>query len=128
MPTEMTFSRINSKDMAASQPVAGVEVEAGAGEKAKASFLAQFSAGGLPENIPEMRISAPSEGLPLPRVLKEAGLCASTSDASRQIQQRAVRVNQERVEDRSLMLKPGATYLLQVGPRRFARVSIAVAA
>ena len=111
----------------------GVEIAdrfhgAGAGEKAKAAFLAQFSGGALPENIPEVKLSAPREGLALPRALKEAGLCASTSDAGRQIQQRAVRVNQERVEDRALMLKPGATYLLQVGPRRFARVSIALGA
>ena len=95
---------------------------AGAGDKARAAFVAQFSEGKLPENIPEIRLAAPPEGLPLPRVLKEAGLCASTSDANRQIQQRAVRVNQERVEDRARMLAPGATYLLQVGPRRYARV------
>jgi len=96
----------------------------GSGEQARAAFIAQFSQGALPENIPEMRLAAPPEGLPLPRVLKEAGLCASTSDANRQIQQRAVRVDQQRVEDRALMLKPGATYLLQVGPRRYARVTL----
>jgi tyrosyl-tRNA synthetase len=97
---------------------------AGAGAGARDAFIAQFSQGQLPEHIPEVRIAAPAEGLPLPRVLKEAGLCASTSDASRQIQQRAVRVNQQRVEDRALVLKPGATYLLQVGPRRYARVTL----
>ena len=96
----------------------------GSGEQARAAFIAQFSQGALPENIPEMKLAAPPEGLPLPRVLKEAGLCASTSDANRQIQQRAVRVDQQRVEDRALMLKPGATYLLQVGPRRYARVTL----
>ena len=32
--------------------------------------------------------------------------------------------NEQRVEDRTLMLKPGATYLLQVGPRRYARVTL----
>lgn len=95
---------------------------AGAGEQARAAFVAQFSEGKLPENIPEIRLASPPEGLPLPRALKEAGLCASTSDANRQIQQRAVRVDQERVEDRGRMLAPGATYLLQVGPRRYARV------
>jgi tyrosyl-tRNA synthetase len=95
-----------------------------AGEQARAAFIAQFSQGALPDNIPELKLAAPADGLPLPRVLKEAGLCASTSDANRQIQQRAVRVNQERVEDRGLMLKPGATYLLQVGPRRYARVTL----
>jgi tyrosyl-tRNA synthetase len=97
---------------------------AGSGDKARAAFVAQFSQGALPEHIPEMKLVSPPEGLALPRVLKEAGLCASTSDANRQIQQRAVRVDQQRVEDRALMLKPGATYLLQVGPRRYARVTL----
>ena len=96
----------------------------GSGAQARAAFIAQFSQGALPENIPEMKLASPPEGLPLPRVLKEAGLCASTSDANRQIQQRAVKVDQQRVEDRSLVLKPGATYLLQVGPRRYARVTL----
>ena len=97
---------------------------AGSGEQARAAFIAQFSEGRLPDDIPEVRLVSPAEGLPLPKVLKEAGLCASTSDANRQIQQRAVRVNQERVEDRARVLKPGATYLLQVGPRRYARVTL----
>ncbi|MGH8694412.1 MAG: S4 domain-containing protein, partial [Burkholderiales bacterium] len=96
----------------------------GAGARARDSFVAQFSKGALPDDIPEVKLAAPPEGLPLPRVLKEAGLCASTSDANRQIQQRAVKVDQQRVEDRSLVLKPGATYLLQVGPRRYARVTL----
>ena len=73
-----------------------------------------------------MTVAAPQDGLPLARVLKEAGLVPSTSDANRQIQQRAVRVDQQRVEDRGLLLKPGTTYLLQVGPRRFARVTLTV--
>jgi tyrosyl-tRNA synthetase len=97
---------------------------AGAGARARDAFMAQFSQGKLPEDIPAVRLKAPPEGLPLPRVLKEAGLCASTSDATRQIQQRAVKVDQQRVEDRALVLKPGATYLLQVGPRRYARVTL----
>ncbi|HUR39624.1 MAG TPA: tyrosine--tRNA ligase [Verrucomicrobiae bacterium] len=97
---------------------------AGAGAIAREAFIAQFSQGALPADIPEVRLISPPQGLPLPRVLKEAGLCASTSDAGRQIQQRAVRVNQERVEDRALLLKPGATYLVQVGPRRYVRVTL----
>ncbi len=95
-----------------------------AAQLAQKDFIAQFSQGALPENIPEVRLASPPEGLPLPRALKEAGLCASTSDANRQIQQRAVKVDQQRVEDRALLLKPGATYLLQVGPRRYARVTL----
>jgi len=101
---------------------------AAAGEQARAAFIAQFSAGALPENIPEITVAAPPEGLPLMRALKEAALCVSTSDAGRQIQQRAVRVDQERIEDRGLVLQPNMTYLLQVGPRKYARVTVILAA
>ena len=96
----------------------------GAGARARDAFIAQFSKGALPDAIPEVQVAAPAEGLALPRALKEAGLCASTSDATRQIQQRAVKVDQQRVEDRALLLKPGATYLLQVGSRRYARIVV----
>lgn len=98
--------------------------DAAAAQRAQDAFVAQFSSGKLPENIPEIRLAAPPEGLGLPKALKEAGLCASTSDAVRQIQQNAVRVDQQRVSDRALALKPGATYLLQVGSRRYARVTL----
>ncbi|HUS23389.1 MAG TPA: tyrosine--tRNA ligase [Candidatus Binatia bacterium] len=97
---------------------------AGAGVRARQAFIEQFSRGQLPSEIPEVAIVSPPGGLPLARVLKEAGLCGSTSDATRQIQQRAVRVDQQRIEDRSLVLQSGASYLLQVGPRRFARVTL----
>jgi tyrosyl-tRNA synthetase len=100
---------------------------AAAAEGAQQEFVSQFSQGALPENIPETSIPAPAEGLALSRVLKEAGLVPSTSEAVRQIQQRAVRVDQERVEDRALVLKTGQRYLLQLGPRRFARVTLVLA-
>ena len=90
-----------------------------AAEAAKAGFIAQFSRGKLPDDIPLVKIAA--EGLVLPQLLKQAGLVASTSEANRMIQQRAVRVDQQRVEDRSLVLAAGE-YLLQVGSRRYARV------
>lgn len=97
---------------------------AGAGEQARAAFIAQFSQGNLPENIPEVTLPAPPEGLPLARVLKEAGLVASNGEGNRMIEQKAVRVDSERVEDRTLMLKPGGSHLLQVGSRRYARVTL----
>jgi tyrosyl-tRNA synthetase len=97
----------------------------GAARNSKHEFVAQFTVGSVPANIPEMTVAAPPEGLSLARALKEAGLVASTSEANRQIQQRAVRVNQERTEDRSLILATGATYLLQLGPRRYARITLA---
>ena len=96
----------------------------GAGEAARAQFIAQFSKGALPENIPDMMLSAPASGMALVRVLKETGLAPSTTEAGRLIDQRAVRVEQEKVEDRALLLLPGQTYLLQVGARRFVRLDL----
>lgn len=95
---------------------------AGAGEAARAEFVAQFSQGKLPENIPEVVVAVPAGGLPLAALLKEAGLVASNGEGNRMIDQKAVKVDQQRIEDRGAVLAPGATYLLQVGPRRYARV------
>lgn len=95
-----------------------------AGEQAKAGFIAQFTKGALPENIAEVQIAVPSEGILLAHVLKQAGLVSSNADGSRMIDQRAVRVDQQRVEDRGLKLMPGQTYLLQVGSRRFTRACL----
>lgn len=96
----------------------------GAGEVAQAQFIAQFSKGALPDHIAETVLSAAAGGMTLVRILKEAGLAPSTSEAGRLIDQRAVRVDQQKVEDRALTLLPGQRYLLQVGARRFAYVDL----
>src|SRR5690606_10272145 len=95
-----------------------------AGEAARATFTAQFSQGVLPDHIVEVEIAAPPEGLPIARVLREAGLVASNAEGGRMVDQRAVRVDQQRIEDRSLVLQPGESYLLQVGSRRYARARL----
>jgi tyrosyl-tRNA synthetase len=110
----------------------GVEIAsrfhgAPAGEAARAAFIEQFSKGALPDQIPEVNVAVPAAGLALARVLKEAGLVASNGEGARMIEQRAVRVDQQRVEDKGLVLKPGATYLLQVGSRRYARATLVTA-
>lgn len=96
---------------------------ADAGDRARKGFTAQFSERGLPENIPEIQIAIPSAGLTIAKVLKEAGLVSSGTEGVRMIEQRAVRVDQVRIEDRSLVLVPGR-YLIQVGARRYAHVSL----
>ncbi|MDR3417837.1 MAG: tyrosine--tRNA ligase [Nevskia sp.] len=96
----------------------------GSGEQARQAFIAQFSLGALPDNIPEFTLAAPAAGLPLARALKEAGLVASNGEGNRLIEQKAVRVDSERVEDRGFLLHPGRSYLLQIGNRRFARVRV----
>lgn len=97
-----------------------------AGERVRAAFIAQFSNRGLPANIPEIRLCIPEGGLPIAKVLKEAGLVSSGAEGMRMIEQRAVRVDQNRIEDRGLLLAAGE-YLIQVGSRRYARVLLSVA-
>jgi len=97
---------------------------AAAGEQAKAEFVRRFRDGGLPDQIEELTVAARDGNAPIAYVLKEAGLVPSTSEAVRQLGQNAVRVDGERVSDRSVSLAAGRTYLLQVGKRRIARVTI----
>ncbi|MGH8427230.1 MAG: tyrosine--tRNA ligase [Gammaproteobacteria bacterium] len=94
---------------------------AAAARKAQEDFVARFARGKLPENMPELRLNGP---LALAQLLKAAGLVPSTSEANRMIAQGAVRVDGERVEDRELRLVAGETYVIQVGKRRYARVTI----
>jgi len=96
----------------------------GSGEAARAAFIAQFSKGALPTDIAEVTIAVEAEGMPLPRVLKEAGLVPSNAEGVRMIKQRAVSVDQQKVEDRDLRLMPGQTVLLQVGVRRYAKATL----
>jgi len=87
-------------------------------------FERRFRHGQLPDDIPDVQVAAKDGTLPISNLLKEAGLTASTSEAFRMIKQGAVRVEGERVTDRSLVLSAGTTQVVQVGKRRFARVSV----
>ena len=101
---------------------------AGSGEAARAAFIAQFSQGGLPDDIPLIRIAVPAGGLAVARLLKEAGLVSSNAEGTRMVEQRAVRVDQQRIEDKALVLMAGGEHLLQVGSRRYARIELVLAA
>ena len=96
----------------------------GSGARARQAFISQFSRGIVPDEVPEVVAECGDEGLLLPHSLKLAGLVGSNAEAVRMINQRAVRVDQERVENRGLKLRAGRTYLLQVGSRRFARLRL----
>ena len=95
-----------------------------AAEAAKAEFVSRFQKGAMPDSIDE--VSVPSEGgsLGIARILKEAGLVSSTSEAFRMIKQGAVKIDGERIEDRSLQISAGRTSVYQVGKRRFSRISL----
>jgi len=93
-------------------------------EAAKDEFIARFQQGAMPDKILEMSLDTENGQLGIAHLLKGAGLVSSTSEAFRMIQQGAVRIDGERIEDRSLQLDAGTTNVYQVGRRRFARVSL----
>jgi len=92
-----------------------------AAEQALADFEARFRAGAIPDDIPE--VSLAGAPLALPALLRQAGLVASSSEAIRNIEQGGVKIDGERIEDRALKLAAGV-YVVQVGKRRFARVTL----
>ena len=91
---------------------------------AKQEFISRFREGAMPDDMPEFTLEADGGTLGIAHLLKGAGLVSSTSEAFRMIKQGAVRIDGERVEDRSLTIDAGSTNVYQVGRRRFARVSL----
>ncbi|MCU7875397.1 MAG: tyrosine--tRNA ligase [Candidatus Thiodiazotropha sp. (ex Lucinoma borealis)] len=93
-------------------------------EKAHQAFVARFQKGQIPDEMPELALTASGGGYPIANLLKDGGLVKSTSEAMRMIKQGAVRVDSEKISDHSLIVDAGTTCVYQVGKRRFARISI----
>ncbi len=93
-------------------------------ETALADFEARFRRGGLPDDMLEKILYTSKEGLPIAQLLKQAGLTASTTEALRMIEQGGVKLNGEKVSDKTIKLGRGETAVVQVGKRKFARVTI----
>lgn len=92
--------------------------------RAHQSFVAQFRHGAVPTDVPVRELRTQSGAVPIANLLKDACLTSSTSEALRMIEQGAVRVDGERIGNQKAVMEVGRTYLLQVGKRRFARVTI----
>jgi tyrosyl-tRNA synthetase len=95
-----------------------------AARQALEEFEARFRHGEIPPDLPEQFLDVPAEGGAIAQVLRSSGVCPSTSEALRMIEQGGVKVDGQKVSDKGLRLPAGATYVLQVGKRRFARVSL----
>jgi tyrosyl-tRNA synthetase len=91
-----------------------------AAEDALADFVNR-SKGGIPDDVPEVALSGAPQGIA--QLLKQAGLCPSTSEAMRMIEQGGVRIDGAVVNDKALKVEAG-TFVLQVGKRKFARVTL----
>lgn len=94
-----------------------------AAEAAEQDFINR-SRGGVPDDIPEVQLAAGEGGLGIGLLLKQSGLAPSTSEANRLIDGGGVRVDSSVISDKGLKLQAG-TYVVQVGKRKFARVTLA---
>lgn len=95
-----------------------------AAQEAKQEFVSRFQQGAMPDEIPDVELACSNGTMGIAHLLKGADLVTSTSDAFRMIKQGAVRIDGERIEDRSLEISAGTTHVFQVGKRKFARVSL----
>ncbi|WP_108509100.1 tyrosine--tRNA ligase [Polynucleobacter acidiphobus] len=91
-----------------------------AAEKALEDFNHRAK-GGIPDDIPALELTGAPLGIAA--LLKAANLVPSTSEANRNIDQHGVRIDGTVVSDKTLKLEPG-TYVIQVGKRRFAKVTL----
>lgn len=97
---------------------------AAAAVAAHEAFVRRFRDGEVPADLPTVVVAVPAEGLGIANVLRTAGLVVSNSEAVRLLDQGAVRIDGERLTSREILLKAGATHVLQVGKRRFSRVAL----
>jgi len=91
-----------------------------AADDALADFVNR-SKGGIPDDVPEVSLSGAPLGVA--QLLKQAGLCASTSEAMRMVDQGGVRIDGAVVSDKGLQVEAG-TFVMQVGKRKFARITL----
>ena len=94
-----------------------------AAEAAHNDFTLRFSKNAIPDEMPEVSVTAEAEGIAVANLLKEAGLVETTSEALRMIKQNAVKRDGEVIADGKLLVTAG-TAVWQVGKRKFARVTV----
>ena len=95
-----------------------------AAEAALAGFKAQFQKGAIPDDIDEMSIQTEGGSMGIAHILKQAGLCPSTSEAIRMVKQGAVKINGEKVADPKSTYPAGTEEVYQVGKRKFAKIKL----
>lgn len=95
-----------------------------AADAARETFIARFRGGAMPEDIAEKTLAAGAEGIGIAAALTQCGLTASNSEAFRMLKQGGVRIDGEKISDRSLQLETGFEGILQVGKRKFCKVHV----
>ncbi len=95
-----------------------------AAEMARETFIARFRGGAMPDDIPEKTLDSGGQGIGIANALTQCGLTSSNSEAFRMIKQGGVRIDGEKVSDRSLFLQTGFEGILQVGKLKFCKANV----
>ena len=96
----------------------------GSGNKAREEFKSRFQQGNSPSEIKEIEIKLIEKEISLPKILKEAEMVSSTSEALRLIKQGAVRIEGKKILDSKYKINRNSSHLYQVGKRKFFRIKI----
>lgn len=123
---DIAANKLNPRDVKiwlAKELIARYHDEAAA-EAAHNDFTQRFSKNAIPDEMPEVTVSASAEGIAVGNLLKEAALVETTSEALRMIKQNAVKRDGEVIADGKLLVTAG-TAVWQVGKRKFARITVA---
>lgn len=113
----------DAKVLLAKEIVARFHTESAA-NAAEEEFNARFRAGAMPSDIPEITVQAPEGKITIGVMIKAAGLAESTGEANRNIDQGGVKINGEKVTDRRQTVSAGESFVLQVGKRKWAKVTV----
>jgi tyrosyl-tRNA synthetase len=98
--------------------------DAQAAEQAQQNFVERFRHKEIPTDLEEQILVSVDGSLGIAHILKQAKLVSSTSEAIRMIKQGAVKIDGEKIADSKMLIQSGQTHTIQVGKRRFAKVSI----
>lgn len=97
---------------------------ASVGSQAMRNFIARFQKGAMPDDMPEITLQSEAGEIAIANLLKDAQLTSGTSEAMRMIKQGAVKIDGEKVMDKSLRVQSGTQAVYQVGKRKFARITV----
>ena len=95
-----------------------------AASSAQQTFIARFRQGEMPADIEQRHLESSGSGIGIAAALTECGLTSSNSEAFRMLKQGGVKIDGQKISDRSLMLAPGFDGILQVGKRKFCRAKV----
>lgn len=95
-----------------------------AAEKAEENFEKRFKQGEIPEDLEEITIHSSADTMSVAHILREAKLVSSGSEANRLIGQGGVKINSEKIADKTRTLPVNESYIAQVGKRKFAKIHL----